>query len=403
MEKEKKEELFIPKTKNKGLKIAIGIILLLALIGGAYFLYQYKFNNSKNIVLNFLDQAEANVNSSLNETNGVYKGNGHLKVNTNIKEDGLDLLNDLELLFDGEIDTEQKIWNLNINTKYKNDKLVDVKTYQENNIYYFLLDGIYDKYIKMENKDEDTIIDNKKINLSQKNIKTVLKSIINNYKKVINNQNFNKIEEKITIDGKTIDVINNYFILKDKEVNTFSKSLATYLKDDQEFASAYKDLTGNDAKEYLEKMIQGIDEEEFKGTYKISFYTDKGFLNKNIVSVRQEITQDNNVTHVNIDKLNDDEILISTNVSSGDFSIRIKKNNSAMNVTLGIKINEQYLNVELTTNYEMIKTVTKPDVSNSKNMNEITDKEMNDIQNKLMQNENIKKLLEAVNKINKEA
>ncbi len=400
---EKKEELFIPKTKNKGLKITIGIVLLLALAVGAYFLFQYKFNNSKNIVVNFLDQAEENINYSFKEVNDAYKGNGHLKINTNIKEDGLDLLNDLELLFDGEVDTEQKIWNLNISTKYKNDKLVDVKTYQENNVYYFLLDGVYDKYIKTEVKEEDKVIDTQRLNVNQKSIKTVLQSIVNSLKKEINNQKFNKQEEKITIDGKSIDVINNYIILKDKEVNAFAKNLANYLKDDQKFVAAYKDLTGVDAKEYLEKMIQGINEEEFKGSYKISFYTDKGLLNKNIISVRQEITQDGDTTHINVDRISDDEVLISTNLSRSDLSIRIKKNNSTMNITLGIKVEEQYLNIELTSNYEKIKTVTKPDVSNSKNMADITEKEMNDIQNKLMENENIKKLLEAVNKIDKEA
>ena len=54
----KEEELFIPKTKHKGLKIILATLLIVGLIIGGYFLYQYKFNNPKTIVKTVIADAK---------------------------------------------------------------------------------------------------------------------------------------------------------------------------------------------------------------------------------------------------------------------------------------------------------------------------------------------------------
>ena len=122
MKEEKKEELFIPKTKHKGLKIFIGIILILGLAVGGYFLYQYKFNNPKKIINNALSDAKENIKKSL--VNDIkdekYKVNGYLKVEANLGNEASEitnLLKDLELFFSGEVDPNNSIGNITINTK----------------------------------------------------------------------------------------------------------------------------------------------------------------------------------------------------------------------------------------------------------------------------------------------
>ena len=120
------EELFIPKTKHKGLKIFIGILLIGGLITGGYFLYQYKFNNPKTIVDNLLADAKENVKKNLvnDVENDLYKIDGHIKIDANINnntDETINILKDVEVQFNGEVDPTNSIGNLNINTKYKND------------------------------------------------------------------------------------------------------------------------------------------------------------------------------------------------------------------------------------------------------------------------------------------
>ena len=119
---EKEEELFIPKTKYKGIKILLGIIIIAGLIVGGYFFYQYKFNNPKTIVNSILDTAKENINGNVvvDTKNALYKVDGHIKVDTNIDtkaSEEINLLKDIEILFNGEIDPNNSISNININTK----------------------------------------------------------------------------------------------------------------------------------------------------------------------------------------------------------------------------------------------------------------------------------------------
>lgn len=397
---EKEEELFIPKTKHKGLKIFIGIILLATLITGAYFLYQYKFNNSKTIVNKFLDLASSNINESFKETNDSYKINGLLKFSSNFDVEELKLLSDIAIQFDGEIDPKEKISNINIDSKYQNDKLIDANIYKEDKTYYVLLDDIYDKYIKLEESNEEDSIS--KINISKKNIKTMLDSIITSLKKELNELEFKKEETTITIDGKNVDVINNYVELKDKEVNEFAKKLLTNLKNDTKFMGALNEINGENSFETIDKILKGMDEEIFSGTYKICFYTDKGLLNKNIVSVRQTITVEGKETNIIVDKISDDEIMISVPYDVLNLTFKVKKNNSAINITASIKGEERTFDAELNINYEKIKDIKKVDVTNSKDVNSLTEKEVTEIESKIMENANVKKLMEAISKITNE-
>ena len=76
MEKERKDEdLFIPKTKHKGLKIMLAIILIALLGVGGYFLYQEKFNNPKATVMNIINDAEKDAGSETLKLGDLIKAN----------------------------------------------------------------------------------------------------------------------------------------------------------------------------------------------------------------------------------------------------------------------------------------------------------------------------------------
>ena len=57
----------------------------------------------------------------------------------------------------------------------------------------------------------------------------------------------------------------------------------------------------------------------------------------------------------------------------------------------------QHVNIELSMNYDTIKEINKPDVSNSKDIDSLTDKEINEIEEKLKNNKALLKLIDEAN------
>ena len=394
------EELFIPKTKHKGLKIFLAILLIAGLAVGGYFLYQYKFNNPKVIINKILDTAKANINEVLNKVdeNKKYHINGHIKMDANISEAApiMDILKNIEVQFDGEADFKENIANFTLSSKYKNDKLIDIKTYYDKESIYLLLDDIYDKYLKFEAKE---IIEESSIDLSTKDIKTLYNGLIDALQTEINKREIKKADAKITIDEKQVDVIDNYIELKDKEVNEFVKGFATTLRDNKEFTDTFSKIMDDDGKTLLDNLIKNIDEDEYKGVYKISFYTDKGLFNKKLMSIRQNISQDGFNVSINVDMIDDEEVLITTSSEGVAMMVRLQANDSKLNITASEIVNNEKVSIEVNMNYEKIKDVTRPDVSNSKNIEKLTEKENMEISNKLAENKNLQKLIEELRKV----
>ena len=398
-DEKKEEELFIPKTKHKFLKIMFGILLIGGLCAGGYFLYQDKFNNPKNIVKNALESSKNELSESLitKELDDKYRVNGILKVNANLGKENekiTKILNDIDLQFSGEIDPSESIANIEISTKYKNDKLIDLKTYIENNTSYILLNGIYDKYLKIESKEnenEELKEALKNIKIQSKDLKTLLNSLSNAFKEEIVNYDFNKESVVITIDGKVTSVLNNYVILKNNDVNKLSNNIIKKLSNNKEAINAINNLTGEDGKELLDTLLNESNNENFVGTYRINFYTDNGIFNKKIISVRQEITQNNITSSFNIDKI-EDGFIISTDMMGLGYSIKVKKNSSNINLNINVNIMEQSASIDVSVNYEKIKEITKPDISKNKAIDKLTEEDKKIIEERFSQNEVLKNL-----------
>ncbi len=402
---ENQEELFIPKTKHKFLKILLATLLVAALAVGGYFLYQYKFSSSKTIVSNILESAQDNVDTIFDNANtqsGKYKVNGLLKIDGNMPDEMkgiMDLLKQVSLQFNGEIDLDNKIGALNYNTKYKNDKLLNIKTYYEKNDMYLYFEDLFDKYIKISSKDLTDTIDLSKSELNIQDSKTLIKEIIKAFQTEIEKYEILKEETTITVDEKNVDVYGNYLVLKDKEVNTFAKNIINYLLNDNDFTTAYKKVTNEDAKEDLTKSLKEIDEEEFVGTYKITFYTTKSILKKDLVRFSMEIKQNEQVTSINVDKINDNEMIISSSADGANISARIKKNNSAIGINLSMQMTGMTFKIDADLNYEEINELSKVDVSNYVKAENLTENDQAKIDENLGKNKNLVKFMEEIQKI----
>lgn len=393
---EKKEEEFIPKQKNKGLKVVLAILLIVGVLVGCYFLYQYKFNNPKTIVNRILESAN-NITKSSKIDNNKYKIDGLVKLDTNIADDSVNnLLKDLGLQFSGQIDYKEKIGNITINTKYQNEKLIDINAYYEKDNIYLASKDLYDNYIKFENKTETNN------NIDVKDAQVIVNSIINALKKEINKLNIEQLNSTITIDGKNIDTIENKITLNGEEFANFQKGILNTLKEDKDFIKVMDKVNKESTLEAINKALDNINTKEI--CY-ISFYTDKGLFNKNLISVVMAVVNNDTMDKqaIEIDKISNDEVNVLFSTLEGEVFTKVKKNNSAVNFTINIKQDEKFVNAEVNVNYEKINIVTKPNVSNSKDINSLTEQDLNNIQTKLLENETLLKLMQNITEvINKE-
>lgn len=392
------KEEFIPKTKHKGLKIFIATLLILGMMAGGYFIYQYKFTNPKTIINKLLDSVKANVKSVSNIDTNKYKFDGLVKIDTNIlNEETSNIIKNISLQINGQVDTKDKIGNLNINTKYKEDKFLDINAYYEKDNIYVKPKDLYDKYIKIENKTEIN-----KDNANSKDVQVITNSIVNALKKEVNKLTIEQTNSTITINGKNVDTIEYKITLKNEEINNISKNILNTLKEDKEFIKSMDKLSNENTLESINELINNINDKTNNETYLISVYTNKGIFNKELVSVRiASINNDtNNKEVLEIDKISNDETNVLLSTLDGEVNIRVKQNRSAANLVINFKQDQKYANVEFSINYEKINTVTKPDVSNSKNINELTEQEITDIQTKFAENKVLLKLMEELSTAN---
>ena len=395
------KEEFIPKTKKKGLKITLAILLIVGVLVGAYFLYQYKFNNPNAIVKQVLNNIKSSAKNT-SKINEKYKYDGLLKIDTNMADESTNnIIKNLELQINGQLDYKEQIGNVIINTKYKNEKFVGISTYYEKNNLYLLLNDLYDKYIKFENKNEINTD-----SIDSKDAQIITNSIIDALKKEIDNLKIEQSNSTITIDGKDVKAIENKITLNSEQLTTISKNILTSLKNNKEFIKTMDKVSKENTTESINKLLENVNKKNADETCFISFYTDNGLFNKKLISIRLAVidnkTDDKQV--IEIDKISDDEASVLFSTLQGEVLIRIKKNGNAVNLTINIKQDERFIKIIFNVNYEKINTITKPDVSNNKDIASITEKELNDIQTKLIENKTLLKLIEEISKTsNKEA
>ena len=394
----KEEELFIPKTKHKGLKITLAILLILGLGFCGYYLYQEKFCNPNKTVSNIMSNMEKAINQTLDVTNnGKYKINGLVKIDANLSDNLkniTDLVKNLDVQFNGEIDTENKLGKVTLNTKYKNEQLTGLKVYYENNTLHILLDELYDKYLKLS---RDTVNDNTnlsipEITIDNKDIKTITIALMTAYKKQLANLDFKRLGTTITINETTHNVYNNYVVLNSTEVKKLLQDIINTLSQNKDFIEVYKKIYGDIP--FNTTMNSYLDKLDTTNTYKINYYTTKDILNPRFISFRIEINNNDNKSTYNFDKVNDDEFLITVNGNNISISSIIKKTNSILNINLNANIMKKSIKLELNTNYEKIKEISKEDVSNSKDIKDLDEEEINEIKEKIKNNNNLESFIQ---------
>ena len=373
---------FVEKKKAPILQIFGIIILILLLASGIY--YYFVIDNPKTILKTYFNSI-----SSIDNINYPKYMEYSLKVNvdSNNKENEAlcDLLNKLILNIKSNNSEEYNSYIFNLGYEDKVLPNIKLQTKNNENKIYLLLEDIYDKTIEIDLGNEEhkdiSKIDKDDIEKEFNNIYDILKEEIKN---ILEKGEYSKKIEKL--DKK---IVRKYTIniSKDTLTNTFNNLL-----NNKDFITSCTKIT-NQNEEKITKEIKDI----INDLTDINFSIYQELINKNII--KYEVSFDNEI--------------ITMTYSNNMYTFNYKEDDKVIYTgTITIDRNDNnittYFNTTYITDKENIKTniVIKTsdtlnielfDTTNSININDISDKEMNNILNNILNNEEVSNYIKEKN------
>lgn len=367
---------FVEKKKAPILQIFGIIILILLLASGIY--YYFVIDNPKTILKTYFNSIP-----SIDNINYPKYMEYSLKVNVDSNdkenEEFYNLLNKLILNIKYNSNEEYNLYTFNLGYKDKVLPSIKLQTKNNENKMYLLLEDIYDKIIELDLDNEEDISKINRNNI-EKEINNIYNTLKEEIKTILEKGEYSKKIEKL--DKK---IVRKYTIniSKDTLTNTFNNLL-----NNKDFITSCTKLT-DESEEKVTKEIKDI----INDLIDINFSIYQELINKNII--KYEITLDNEIITV----------LCSNNI----YTITYKEDDKIIYTgTITIDENDSdtttYFNTTYITDNENIKTniviktsytsnIELLDTTNSININDISDKEMNNILNNILNNDAVKSIL----------
>ena len=369
---------FVEKKKAPILQIFGIIILILLLASGIY--YYFVIDNPKTILKTYFNSIP-----SIDNINYPKYIEYSLKVNvdSNNKENEAlcDLLNKLILNIKSNNNEEYNSYIFNLGYEDKVLPNIKLQTKNNENKIYLLLEDIYDKTIEIDLGNEEhkdiSKIDKDDIEKEFNNIYDILKEEIKN---ILEKGEYSKKIEKL--DKK---IVRKYTIniSKDTLTNTFNNLL-----NNKDFITSCTKIT-NQSEEKVTKEIKDI----INDLTDIDFSIYQELINKNII--KYEITFDNEIITVlysnniyTITYKEDDKVIYTGTITidENDSDTATYFNTTYIADNENIKTNI-VIKTSYTSNIELL------DTTNSININDISDKEINNILNNILNNDAVKSIL----------
>ena len=398
------------KGKNKIALLIVAIVLMVALIAG--FVYYFTINNKPEKVYKKLvgSTIDSYTNEMKNMNNKTSKTS--LKLSANVDTDKIDkkvtdLINKINIGMDVQTDNESQQFIMNVKADYDKEDLLDIQMYSnvKEEKTYLQLKNFFDKYIEIEDMDEEFYTYFKEVLEKQKMTAKQQKSLekaMNIFKKevtnVIKEQYCTAEKEDITVNGKTIATTKNTIKMNEKQLKQELTTVFRNLKDNQEFINCFEEK--DKVSDFLERFMEQIEdlEEDEKSTIEMAIYT-TGFVKKiqkftlTVYSQPSDETVTIAVTNTAKDSY-DFEISDKDNVA-GKGTVKVEEKNKqegmlslAMDVKDFGKVN---LNIEYNQNFN--ENIEKINTENSVKTQELT----SDDQQTFMTNLQKSKLFELIN------
>lgn len=390
------EEFSVPKKKPIG--IILIIVLLLVSVGGILF-YFLVLDNPKTIfsqTINSLSKSVTNVN--LNNQENLEKVNLEYDIGFNFltsdkdSQQVYDLFNDITLNMKLGMDKNEEKVSLILNPKYKNKDVINIHLLAEaieNGKTYLKLDDLYDKVIYVEGTDDTLKEDNSNEEISISSVslddyKSLLSSVINNFKDTLNTATYKK--EYVKLNDKYVKKIS---LILDNE---FMTTLYGKLINDSEFVDNYAKISGLTEEEVVDELNYQISELD-EDTYELcSLYL--SILSNEFIMFEDDAGEDGVLKITKEDnKYNFEYEQDYTLLYQGHFKYENNDDKSMLSVNLDSIEDELSveLNIDMITNKDM--GIDEFDTKESVNIDDLSDDDMNKIIEKFLSNEAVKSFL----------
>lgn len=370
-----KEELFVPKEKHLG-KIITIIIILLILIGGAYWYYHFIYANPQNIANKSIEKLEKYINDRFNDidTTKPLELNGliDIKMEEQEKTDINDIINNLSIQLNMHLDEKENELDINLNSKYKNNKLINIQTYYRKNNLYLNPGEIYDNYL---------LIQENKLLLTKNELKDIFLKIINTIKNEANKSKWNRTNEN--------DLIKNYIQLENENAVNHLKNILNILKNDKQFMNSIQKINVDYASK-IDDYLKQINDQE-KNTYSLAFYTENN-LSQSLNKIEQ-VFNDRKIT-INISP--DNKISIDIKDNNKTQNIKLTLSDKIININIINQTTNNKIITDLKLNYNNISNIENIDINNSKKTDELTIEEKELIQKNITNNKVINTLYNLI-------
>ena len=333
----------ISNDKKKGNKlplILIGIILFLAIVIGALYLFIFNKKTSKEI---FVDGFK-NVTRELFKDEDIKKKSIKNTISYNIDASGMGMdeivkiYNNLKLSNNMQFDTDLKKMDEEITFNYKDTDLFGFGIYGRDNSMYIGLSGLYDKYIKLPITEEQY---GKLFNKSTKGSGALKRALDEAFEKTLDSKYFTKSKRNVDVAGK-IKKYNAYTLtISNDNVKDIIKNFINNLISNEEFVSYMTSNYGID-KATLNEYVSEIDYSSIKMDNEIMvtiFTSGIGESYKGIELSTKVEGQEIALRYVKVDN-NNAELILDMGITS--FKVSINKtgddNNTKTTITADLGV-----------------------------------------------------------------
>lgn len=410
----------VKKPKKKGL--IIGIIIAIALVIALILAYFLILTKPQFIFSKAIDKIFAVESENYNSIKMDATINASIESKDTSIQDQLAEIEKFTLKAGVQMDIEEKQEIVNLGLEYDNNPVIDAQMYYNNEEMYAYFDGILDKYIQLdvgedakeEMKQIFETTSPEKMEDAQKIVKIIRDEIKTQIKEV---GEFEQEKTTISVGEKEKKVTKSTLKLSQEQFYTIISNICTNLAKNEKFLKLCKDDTIGKDLEELGKEIKNAEADDINNV-EISIYT-KGILNK-FVGVDLGIYVEEQKTTILLSFVKENENTYSYKVS-GKMStanmdlakgkIEIEKNKDNKEEKEGkTTVTAEILNtntletidtkIEIDYSAEYNKGIDKIDVSNSVNMNNLTQTDMTTIVQNLMTRPLIGDILSSLMTIN---
>lgn len=383
------------KKKSKALIIIIIIIFIVAILAALAWLFFNKKTKAKTV---FVDGFK-NVSEKLFLTTDNYKSmNSSLKFNFDVDDSSsegiINTLNNLSLDFSLNYDDKNQTLDSFIKANYEGNQALDIDLYGSNNSLYLYLDGLYDKYIKLPITEEEYT---KMFKQDMSNNKALKSGLDKAFESALKDEYLSKQSETIKINGVDTKVNVNKLSFTDKTFEQFALDFTKALREDEEFLKAAAAMFDSDV-EAIKSSLSIDSSTDFDEDTIIEFiiYT-KGASNS-FVGVAMNVIEEDEKVSLSVLKIDENNYELSMTQGSTTIGgkLNIVKSGETQKATFTMTVGSNTIGFTMDTTYSKEAKIDTKDVSNAVSFEEFSQNGAIDVQNNMMQNETLVKLIQDI-------